>query len=157
MIKSSVLKSTVLISLLRRCGALLLAFCLAVSLLTILWVPSAWAVTQIRLSDLRAEPCPAEIGEGSVASGSVSPANCFLILGKAENTSGKPVIDADVFGRIYDANGNSILQNRSRVGSIETVPPGVSDFSIRISVAADQPAPLTLEKFKAAGFSGKVR
>lgn len=144
-------------SLLRRLGALVITCCLTVSLLMVTWVPAAWAVTQIRLSDLQSAPCPAEIGEGSVASGSVAPANCYLITGKAENSSGKPVIDADVFGRIYDANGNSILQNRSRVGSIEAVPPGVSDFSIRISVAADQPGPLSLEKFKAAGFSSKVR
>ena len=64
---------------------------------------------------------------------------------------------ADVFGRIYDANGEPVLQNRTRVGSISEIPPGVSDFAIRISVAAEQPTPLKLEQFKASGFVGKVR
>jgi hypothetical protein len=117
----------------------------------------AWAVTQLRLSELGTEPCPAEIGAGSVVSGSVSPANCYLIKGKVENTSGRDVVDADVFGRVFDANNNPIMQNRGRLGSIDTVPPGVSDFAIRISVASNQPAPFTLEKFKASGFSSRVR
>jgi len=34
---------------------------------------------------------------------------------------------------------------------------GASDFELRISVAANQPTPLKLEQFKAAGFAGKVR
>lgn len=128
-----------------------------------LWGISGWnsrpalAVTQIRLFDLGYKDCPQELAEGAVASGSMMAANCFLITGKAENTSGKPVIDADVFGRIYDANNNSVMENRNRVGLIEEVPPGISDFQIRISVAKNQPTPLKLEQFKAAGFSGKVR
>jgi hypothetical protein len=84
-------------------------------------------------------------------------ANCYIVYGKAENTSGKPVLNADVFGRIYDANNNPVMQNRTRVGSIDEVPPGVSDFEIRISVPANQPTPLKLEQFKASGFTGRVR
>jgi hypothetical protein len=80
-----------------------------------------------------------------------------LILGKAINRSGKPVINADIFGRIYDANDNPVMQNRNRLGSIENVPPGESNFSIRISVAANQPEPLKLKQFRASGFSGQVR
>jgi len=128
-----------------------------------LWGISSWislpalAVTQIRLFDLGYQDCPQELAEGAVTSGSAMAANCFLITGKAENTSGKPVIDADVFGRVYDANNNSVMENRNRLGLIEEVPPGISDFQIRISVAKNQPTPLKLEQFKAAGFSGKVR
>ena len=84
-------------------------------------------------------------------------ANCFIVTGKAENSSGKPVYNADIFGRIYDANNDSVMQNRTRLGSIEEVPPGVSDFALRISVPANQPTPLKLKQFKAAGFNGKVR
>jgi hypothetical protein len=135
----------------------LVVICLVLTFSTVLWVPNAWAVTQIRLSDLKTEACPEEIGAGSVASGSVMPANCYLISGKAENTSGKTLIDADVFGRIFDANNNPVMQNRGRIGSIETVPPGTSDFAIRISVPSSQPTPFSLEKFKASGFSNKVR
>ncbi|MFO5474482.1 MAG: biotin carboxylase, partial [Dolichospermum sp.] len=50
-----------------------------------------------------------------------------------------------------------ILQNRTRLGGIAEVPPGVSDFELRISVPSNQPLPLKLKQFKAAGFSGKVR
>lgn len=90
-------------------------------------------------------------------SGSSADANCFLIEGKAHNDSGKPVYNADLFGRVYDANMNPVMQNRTRLGTIGDVPPGTSDFQLRISVAANQPTPLHLEQFKASGFSGRVR
>jgi hypothetical protein len=83
--------------------------------------------------------------------------NCFIITGKAQNNSGKPVLNADIFGRVYDANNNPVMQNRTRLGSIDEIPPGVSDFELRITVAANQPTPLKLEQFKASGFMGKVR
>ncbi|GAB4379511.1 MAG: hypothetical protein Kow00121_33820 [Elainellaceae cyanobacterium] len=123
------------------------------------WVltPAALALTQIRLFDLSYHECPAEIGEGMTSPGTVMPANCFLVTGKAENKSGKTVYDADIFGRIYDANYNPVMQNRTRLGLISEVPPGVSDFELRISVAENQPTPLKLEQFKAAGFGGRVR
>ncbi|MCZ0905176.1 hypothetical protein ON021_35305, partial [Microcoleus sp. HI-ES] len=92
----------------------------------------AWALTPIKLSDLSYRECPAEMGEGTVTSGSSMEATCFLITGKAENSSGKPVVNADIFGRIYDADDNPVMQNRTRLGSIEEVPPGVSDFQLRI-------------------------
>ena len=119
--------------------------------------PAAFALTQIKLSELSYHECPSELARGLVTSGNTSSANCFLVTGKAENKSGKPVYDADVFGRIYDANHNPVMQNRNRVGSIAEVPPGVSDFEFRITVSANQPTPLQLEQFKASGFSGNVR
>lgn len=124
------------------------------------WVstPAAWALTQIKLSDLSYHDCPADVAEGTVTPGGSSrAANCFIITGKAQNDSGKPVLNADIFGRIYDANNNPVMQNRTRLGSIEEVPPGVSDFELRVTVAANQPTPLKLEQFKASGFVGKVR
>ncbi|MBD2093095.1 hypothetical protein H6F67_24930 [Microcoleus sp. FACHB-1515] len=127
-------------------------------LLSLAIAPTASALTQIKLSDLSYETCPEEIGAGTVTPGGSSlAANCFLITGKATNETNKPVLNADIFGRIYDANNNSVMQNRTRLGSIEAVPPGVSDFSLRISVPANQPTPLKLEQFKASGFAGKVR
>ena len=92
-----------------------------------------------------------------VGSGDMGASNCFLVRGKAKNMSGKTLVDADVFGRIFDANGNSAMENRGRIGTITEVPPGVSDFEIRISVSANQPTPLTLKQFKASGFASKVR
>jgi hypothetical protein len=118
---------------------------------------TAQALTPIELNDLSYTPCPPEYAEGMVAAGSIQQANCFLITGKAINRSGKPVIDADIFGRIFDADDNPVMQNRGRLGGIKEVPPGESDFELRISVAASQPEPLKLKKFKASGFSSLVR
>ena len=120
-------------------------------------IPPAEAMTSIKLTNLSYEPCAGDEADGSVSSGDLRPANCFTIKGKAKNISGKTVVDADVFGRIYDADGNSTFENRGRVGTIEEVPPGTSDFAIRISVPANQRTPLKLENFKASGFAGKVR
>jgi hypothetical protein len=120
------------------------------------WSPGAIAAVPITLSDLSYHECSAEVGEGSVAPGGMIPANCYIVTGKAENKSGKLVVDADIFGRIYDANNNPVMQNRNRLGAIPEVPMGVSEFELRISVPANLQPPLKLEKFKAVGFSGKV-
>lgn len=129
----------------------------AIAMIAWLWAPPAWAITDIQLFDLDYKDCPAELSQGAVTSGDVTAANCFLIAGKAKNPSGKTVYDADVFGRIYDANNNNVLPNRTRLGSLEEVPPGVSDFELRISVAANLPTPLQLKNFKARGFSSSVK
>lgn len=126
-------------------------------LTSLLITPTANALTPIKLYNLSYEPCTGDIAKNNVGSGDLGAVNCFLVKGKAKNMSGKPVVDADVFGRIYDANGNNVMENRGRVGTIEEVPPGVSDFEIRISVSTNQPTPLTLKQFKASGFAGKVR
>ncbi|WP_193196303.1 biotin carboxylase [Nostoc sp. MG11] len=123
------------------------------------WVitPPAQALTQIKLSDISYKECPPELAQGAVISSGSASANCFIVIGKAENGTNKTVYDADIFGRIYDANNDSVMQNRTRLGSIAEVPPGTSDFELRISVPANQPLPLKLKQFKAAGFSGQVR
>ncbi len=122
------------------------------------WLPwgQAEALTPIKLSNLSYEKCPAEM-QGIVTSGSNRDANCFLIKGKAKNMTNKFIVDADVFGRIYDGNGSPTFENRGRVGTIMEVPPGVSDFEIPVSVAANQPEPLQLKQFKASGFTSQVR
>lgn len=126
--------------------------------MSIVVTPPAQALTQIKLSDLSYHECPPDLAQGAVTSGGTAmSANCFIITGKAQNNSGKPVTNADIFGRIYDANNDSVMQNRTRLGSVDEFPPGISDFELRISVPANQPTPLKLEQFKAAGFTGKVR
>jgi hypothetical protein len=124
-------------------------------LLSWIWTPTALALTQIKLSNISYHECPSELASGIV--GSSGSASCFIVTGKAENSTRKTVYDADIFGRIYDANGDSTLQNRTRLGLIAEVPPGVSDFEFRITVPSNQPLPLQLKQFKAAGFSGRVR
>lgn len=119
--------------------------------------PSVIALTQIRLFDISYKDCPPELAQGAVISSGSAAANCFIVIGKAENGTYKTVYDADIFGRIYDANNDSVMQNRTRLGLIAEVPPGISDFELRISVPANQPTPLKLKQFKAAGFSAQVR
>lgn len=120
-------------------------------------IPSAQALVQIKITDVSYKECPAGVGEGSVTSGgSALPATCYLITGKTNNTSGKTLYDADVFGRVYDANNEPALQNRTRLGALTEVPTGVSEFELRISVPSNQPTPLQLKQFKATGFSSKV-
>jgi hypothetical protein len=142
-------------NILRSIQVFVISCAIAIGLLAI--SPDAIALTQVKLFDLSAGECPPELAEGMVDSGSVSAANCFLITGKAENTSGKLVLNADIYGRIYDADNNIVLPNRNRLGAIEEVPPGISEFQFRISVPVNQRPPLQLEQFKAAGFVGKVR
>jgi len=135
-----------------------------IALCCLLWVasglysPNALALTQVKLRDLSYHECPADLAGGTISGGgSGATINCFIVTGKAENTSGKPVVNADIFGRIFDANDNPVMQNRTRVGSIEEIPSGTSDFEFQISVPVNQPTPLQLKQFKASGFSGKVR
>lgn len=127
-------------------------------LMSTVFSPFAEALTQVKLYDLTYQQCPPELAKGAVTSGGTTmAANCFLVTGKAKNDTNKTVYDADIFGRIYDANNDPVMQNRTRLGSIDEIPPGVSDFELRISVAANQPLPLKLKQFKAAGFSAQIR
>ncbi|KKD35932.1 FxLYD domain-containing protein [Limnoraphis robusta] len=128
-----------------------------ISLLTWFWTPPALALIPVEIYDLGLKDCPAEFAEGMTSSFSSQAANCYMITGKAKNTTGKYVVDADVFGRIYDANGNRVMENRTRLGSIPEVPPGVvTDFEIRISVPTNLKPPLSLKQFKASGFTARI-
>ncbi len=135
--------------------SLLVVLCLLLATWAI--APAAWALTEVPLSKIGYVPCPAEIAKGSVTPGSSDPANCFIVTGIANNRTGKTVYDADVFGRVYDANGEPAMQNRTRLGNIAEIPPGKSEFELRISVPQEQPLPLQLKQFKASGFSAKIR
>ena len=139
--------------------ATLLIACVAFFSVFLTAIPPAHALTQVALKDLVAEECPADAAyaENLTTSGSSMEATCYLIKGTAVNSSGKDIMDADIFGRIYDAEDNAVMKNRYRLGGIEYVPAGESKFSFRVSVPAVQPAPLRLEKFKASGFASKVR
>ena len=126
----------------------------------ITWFSSspAWALISIQLSDLGYKDCPPSLSKGISNSGSLLGAKCFIITGKAKNTSNKTAYDADVYGRIYDANNNNAMQNRTRLGAIKKIPARTTtDFEIRISIPANLPTPLKLKSFKSSGFSSKVR
>jgi hypothetical protein len=146
-----------MVSFMRLRSLTLIFITCSIAFLSWVFTPPAMALTQIKLSDVSYKDCPPELAQGSVISSGSAAANCFIVTGKAENGTYKTVYDADIFGRIYDANNDSVMQNRTRLGSIPEVPPGISDFELRISVPANQPLPLQLKQFKAAGFSGQVR
>ncbi|NJK62099.1 MAG: hypothetical protein HC921_04890 [Synechococcaceae cyanobacterium SM2_3_1] len=135
---------------------LVLIICLlAVSLLLL-----GFGGIKMELKDLKTVPCPdrPEFENLVTSSGSsAAAADCYFIQGTVVNPSKKPIYNADVFGRLYDANGNDIWPERTRLGAIEEVPPGESIFSIRISVPTTNPMPLQLEQFRASGFAGTVR
>lgn len=129
-----------------------------ITIATWLWSSPAWASIPVQLYDLEYKDCPPSLTTGMIGSGSSMAANCFIISGKAKNASGKTIYDADVYGRIYDANNNNVMQNRTRLGSIEEVPPlTTTDFEIRVSIPANLATPLKLKQFKSSGFSHKVR
>ncbi|MBE9175635.1 hypothetical protein IQ225_10570 [Synechocystis salina LEGE 06155] len=130
---------------------------MAMACLSLAIAMPASALTEVPLTEIDYKPCPADLAEGNVGSGSSNPASCFLVTGVANNRTGKTVYDADVFGRIYDANHEPAMQNRTRLGNITEIPPGKSNFEVRINVPAQQPLPLQLEQFKASGFSAKIR
>lgn len=124
----------------------------------VVWSPAAQALTPIKLTNLSYRDCPEEYVDGAVNSGggTMRPANCFIVTGTAVNESPKPVVDADIFGRIYDADNNPVMQNRNRLGAIPYVPMGESDFELRITVPSKMKPPLRLDKFKASGFASNV-
>jgi hypothetical protein len=133
---------------------------LAIGLAVGLWlgtVPAAWALTPIKLTELSYHPCSEEMAAGTVTTRNSQPAKCFIVTAMARNDTGKAVFDADVFGRIYDANGDTVFENRGRLGTVREIPPGTSPIEVRITVDSSQPEPLTLKQFKATGFAGKIR
>ena len=129
-------------------------------LTSLVWSPVAQALPSFKVFDLSHEECPKTAEYENLVTpwgGRNMDAKCVMIHGKANNETGKPILNADIFGRIYDANGNSLMENRGRLGGVDEVPPGISEFELQISVADEQPLPLRLEQFKGSGFTGKVR
>jgi hypothetical protein len=120
-------------------------------------VPPALAAADLTVSQVSLEPCPsADIGAQPQLR-RPSGASCYVLRGTVTNPGRKPVVDTDVFAQILDSSGEPVLQNRSRVGSIGDVPPGVSAFALRLSVPAGTPGPLQVSHAKAKGFSAPVR
>jgi hypothetical protein len=132
---------------------IVISICLSIAT----WVPSVSAAVQVKLSDISYGSCPPEIASNMVLGGGVMSASCYLVSGTADNPKNQIVYNADVFGRVYDANGNDAMPERTRLGAIAEIPPGKSNFEITISVPAEMSEPLSLKQFKASGFTGKVR
>ena len=120
-------------------------------------VPPAQAAADLTVSQVSLEPCPRDDIGAQPQLRRPSGASCYVLRGTVSNPGRKAVVDTDVFAQILDASGEPVLQNRSRVGSIGDVPPGDSDFALRLAVPAGTPGPFTFSNVKARGFSAPVR
>ena len=116
----------------------------------------AWAA-DLQVRDVTLEPCPAGDVGAQPELRTPTGASCYALRGVVTNPGRKPVVDTDVFALILDASGEPVLQNRTRVGSIGDVPPGESDFALRLAVPMGTPGPLSFRNVKARGFSAPVR
>jgi len=111
-------------------------------------------MTQIKLSDITYHECPGNFLRELLRVVEPQCQTDFIVTGKAENNSTNRSTTLIFWAhlrcqqRLRDAN-------RTRLGSITEVPPGVSDFELRISVPVS--LHLKLKQFKAAGFSAQVR
>ena len=129
----------------------------AVVAAVLLAVPQASWAAELIVSGVSLEPCPPADVASQLELSRPTGASCYALRGQVSNPGRKPVVDTDVFALILDASGEPVLQNRSRVGSIGDVPPGSSDFALRVSVPAGTPGPLSFQKVKARGFNAPVR
>lgn len=117
----------------------------------------------VKLDNLRAERVECERGTGTVGgvsfSGSTTAAACLDVRATATNPSKKTLFSADVFGRIYDASGEPMLDasENARVAYVDELPPGSSEvrFVLRVPAAQFEKGPAEFKAFKASAFEGK--
>lgn len=130
---------------------------LVVAVVSLVGLPqTAWA-TELGVRDVVLEPCPPEDVGAQPELRRPTGASCYALRGVVTNPSRKAVVDTDVFALIVDSSGEPVLQNRTRVGSIGDVPPGESDFALRLAVPAGTPGPISFRNVKARGFKAPVR
>ena len=136
----------------------LISLTLALLLLAspLLLPPPAWAA-DLSVAEVQLAPCPSSDAAAQSALKRPTGAGCWALSGVVTNPGSRPVVDTDVFALILDASGEPVLQNRTRVGSIGDVPPGRSDFALRLAVPMGTPGPLQFRNVKARGFSAPVR
>ncbi len=134
-----------------------LAWLFAALMAVLLLLPQPALATELKVIEAALQPCPrADIGAQPELR-RPSGASCYALRGVVENPGRRPVVDTDVYARITDASGEPVLQNRTRVGSIGDVPPGRSDFALRLAVPAGTPGPLVAVNVRARGFAAPVR
>jgi len=109
---------------------------------------------QLELKNLTSRLCDNPVAAGTPGSSSFK-AKCYQISGTIVNTTKDTIQNADVYGRVFDSANDPVLTS-GRVGAVQSVPPGESEFRLEITVAATQLPPLQLKKFKAQGFVGTV-
>ena len=137
--------------MLRRLLSLLLPLAVVFAL------ASPGLAAELRLFDVRLEPCGVEDPGAQPDFQRPMGASCFVLTGEVDNPGRLPSVDTDVYARILDASDEPVLPNRTRVGSIGDVLPGRSHFALRMSVPAGTPGPFQVKNPRARGFSAPVR
>jgi hypothetical protein len=125
----------------------------------ILWqlLPASAMAAELQVAQVHLEPCPPADPGSQSGLRRPAAASCYALRGEVINPGRQTVVDTDVFALILDASGEPVLPNRSRVGSIGDVPPGRSEFALRLAVPAGTPGPFQVGKVRARGFSAPVR
>lgn len=136
-----------------------LGLLLGLALGLILWqlLPASAMAAELQVGQVLLEPCPSSDPGSQSGLRRPAGASCYALRGEVLNPGRQTVVDTDVFALILDASGEPVLPNRSRVGSIGDVPPGRSDFALRLAVPAGTPGPFKVSKVRARGFSAPVR
>ena len=129
---------------------------LLVLLLSVVIVSPAWAA-DLKLSGVSLDPCGLDDPGNQPDFARPMGASCFVLSGMVDNPARRAVVDTDVFARILDASGEPVLQNRTRVGSIGDVEPGIHPFALRLAVPAGTPGPFDVRNARARGFTAPVR
>ena len=140
-----------LITLVRR----LLSLCTLVLLLTI--GPGIASALDLALSDVVLLPCVNDDPGRQPDLARPMGASCYVLTGDVTNAGRRTVVDTDVYARILDASGEPVLQNRTRVGSIGDVNPGVRHLPCDWPSPAGTPGPFEVRNPKARGFTAPVR
>ena len=118
-----------------------------VFLLTVLSaVPSVQAL-DLELSQLELVKCETADPASKQPKGYRS--GCYILDGQIKSTAKSLIKDVDVFAFIYDASDEEVLPNRPRIGSINNVPVGTSQFSVRVPIPSFAVPPFTIKKAKA--------
>lgn len=128
---------------------------LALFLSLVLALPASAA--ELRLAEVQLTPCAEEDPGRQPDFSRPLGASCYVLSGNVDNPGRRAIVDTDVYARILDSSGEPVLQNRTRVGSIGDVPPGVHAFALRLAVPAGTPGPFDVRNARARGFSAPVR
>ncbi|WP_413439970.1 hypothetical protein [Synechococcus sp. MIT S1220] len=115
------------------------------------------AAAELRLAEVQLTPCAEEDPGRQPDFSRPLGASCYVLSGNVDNPGRRPIVDTDVYARILDSSGEPVLQNRTRVGSIGDVSPGVHAFALRLAVPAGTPGPFDVRNARARGFNAPVR
>ena len=130
---------------------------LAVLASVLLFIAAPVNAAELKLSGVVLEPCSVDDPGNQPDFKRPMGASCYVLSGNVDNPGSRAVVDTDVYARILDASGEPVLQNRTRVGSIGDIEPGLQSFALRLSVPAGTPGPFEVRNPRARGFNAPVR